>query len=1332
MKMGNVIGAAGLILAAGAAFAGTSCRDGVAAAIMADCAPVIDGDLSDWNRSAPVLVWNAEEFAETENATLYFMYDEANLYVAYAMTLMSGRSPKNENRPLDRIWVGDLVQMRLCTDPAIGWPLPNRKDARLKKNPRVTCVNLWRDTKSGIDYCHITPGAMFDCPALTNPEGSAVKSVASPGRLVLEARIPWAALGVSDGRRPFAIGEKMPAVADVKWYPGFDGHQTAAVFCKDPGAFAFMNIDTWGQIEFRPKAETQGERGTGNGERSLKERYAEIAAKARGSAEQDMSGWAAIVFDLPKRAKVSVNIFDEKGGVVRELIGGEWRDAGRVELRWDGRDALGFPCETGRDYRWGVYAHDGLDVVYEGTVGVSGEPPYETPDGIGGWGADHGPPVACAADETGRYFVWHMTEQGRGIVKTDFAGKVVWRTTPYVRGGWNEYTAACAADGALWLIHQPTNGKKCPALVKIDAATGRSELFPNGKPFVEIEAIGPECPVFDAGLAAREKYMFNCAGIAAIGDAVYVSDLNGNRIVALDAKTGAQKGEISCDAPRGLAAAPDGSLYAVSGKSVVRVLIKTTEGTENTEKTSSVYSVCSVVENPYALAIGSDGTIYVSDLGESQQIKVFSCDGKLLRAYGKRGGRGFLGKIDYDAFLFPFGLAVDKTGALLVAEASAPKIVTILDAATGAMHRRYFGDTAYSPSNIPDCDDPRLQYYSIEGPHSFARQRLGEVPDAAWDFHGAGLGEFGAVLSTMNMPEVMRCDNGLKYLVPDGTAGARMPEKPMTICLIGEDDAITQVAGVFLDPPGKKHTPYTSLRLWMDLNGDGRRQDGEFVAVSNVAGRVWRWTYTIGAMRMEQNGDLFLNTLDNAVIGIPCRGFTASGAPRWDAAAAYVAIPEVIAGKTALYHTWRSGMLGLRRDKSGNFYAAVDCNLDYATPELTKAMKLGMGHTSEFSCVFICKYAPDGSFVWRVGRKATGGLKTGEMLHHWVFAGMIGDGYAVAASEWGTFTVYTADGFFVDSLFDAPGLPGRGQPYSFGGEDFSGRIAAFPALGEVWAYNAGHSFRVKGFCRLSTNDKCHNCSQVTNLCASMPLREKKDFHVVGEWRTNGIVRLECVAPLYVPGAPPKPIKGVSLKREGEKVVFAAHVVDDTPLVNVASGADAVFKGGDAVGFEIGSVKNVEMWKSENMKLCNYENVNPVKRIPVFTRILAARMGGKDRVIALQTGGTQLNRPQEYTTPAGGTASFSFVGDAPGATVAFSQTADGYDVRIEVPETLFELDFSKPVFWDAEALFSGDGGRGVGTVKRVYLYNRETSQTSMVDDTPTEARLHPEGYAEVQL
>mgnify|MGYP003313664677 CR=1 FL=1 len=48
------------------------------------------------------------------------------------------------------------------------------------------------------------------------------------------------------------------------------------------------------------------------------------------------------------------------------------------------------------------------------------------------------------------------------------------------------------------------------------------------------------------------------------------------------------------------------------------------------------------------------------------------------------------------------------------------------------------------------------------------------------------------------------------------------------------------------------------------------------------------------------------------------------------------------------------------------------------------------------------------------------------------------------------------------------------------------------------------------------------------------------------------------------------------------------------------------------------------------------------------------------------------------------------------------------------------------------LFSGEGGRGVQTVRRVYLYNHESSATSMVDDTPTESRLHPAGWKKLPL
>ena len=164
-----------------------------------------------------------------------------------------------------------------------------------------------------------------------------------------------------------------------------------------------------------------------------------------------------------------------------------------------------------------------------------------------------------------------------------------------------------------------------------------------------------------------------------------------------------------------------------------------------------------------------------------------------------------------------------------------------------------------------------------------------------------------------------------------------------------------------------------------------------------------------------------------------------------------------------------------------------------------------------------------------------------------------------------------------------------------------------------------------------------------------PLRGLQESRVAGEWRTNGVVRLERVAPLFVPGAKPKPLEKAKIERVVGKVVFTAHVVDDTPLVNTAIDENAVFTGGDAVGFEIGPGRT---FSHKERKRCK----------ETFTRILAARIGGVDRVIAMQQGGTRLSRPQEYTTPAGGTAAFDFVGDAPDAAVAFSQTDDGYDVR----------------------------------------------------------------------
>jgi hypothetical protein len=1265
---------------------GTSCLDGVAAALpLKDGrAPVIDGRLDDWDRSGAVLAWNAEELAESENVALFFMYDEANFYVGAEMAL-GDHDNTNENRPQDRYWQGDLVQIRICTDPSLPHPLPraNRRDpdSPFRGKDDVTCINLWRNSVDGSDNLYVTPGAFFDCPNAFFPEGSAMKSTVGERSLTMEARIPWSALGVKDGKCPFAPGDRMAAVADIKWFPGSDGHATAAIYHRDPGSFAFLNIDTWGQIEFHA---------TGNLPPSGVT-FASIAAAARQRNAVDTTGYAEIRFNLPKKAKVSVNIFDEKGGVIRELIGGEEREAGEVAVYWDGRDALGFPCEAGRDYRWGAYAHDGLDVAYFGTVGTSGEPPYETKDRLGGWGSDHGPVVDAACDETGRYYVWHMCESGKGIVKTDFDGKVVWRTMPFVVDGWGNYSCLAAADGKVYLVYERRD-ENAPVvkLVKVDAATGNYDIWPSGAGTMDI-AIDPAPPALPPGSAVRPAYAFNIAGIAVKGQELFISDFNGDRILVHDAETGEKTREIPVKGPRGLWLHDGALVVATLPGAVVRV---------DPETGATATLVAEGLDAPYGVAVDAAGRIHVSDLGASQQIKTFE-GGKLVRTLGKRGGRGFLGKIDTTSFQYPFGLAVDKTGVLMVTEASTPKIVTLLDAATGETLRKYYGYTAYSPSNIPDPDDPLLQYYSLSGPDSFARARVPDAggagfPDASWDFIGAGIPEFGAIMNTMTMPEILKADNGRKYLVPDGTADHRNPTQPMTVCLV-DGDAMKPVAGYYRLPSEEKNPKTHAFELWMDANGDHRMQPEEKVAVSSVEGRTFRLANTTGALHMTANGDLFILTMDNFVIGVPCRGFSESGVPQWDAAAAYIAIPEIIPGMDKLYCTWRLGLVGMRRDSEGNFYAAVACSPPYATEAYTKYMHQGMGHTADVGAVFMTKYDPEGRLLWRVGRKAVGGMKPGEILHHWCYAGLLNDEYSVAASEWGVFTLYTKDGFYVDHLFDIPGIPGRGIPYSFGGEDFSGRIHYFPERDEVWAYNAGHTFKVSGF----TNGR-----------------------VNGEWRTDGTVRLERVMPLVFPGAKPKPIGDVSFARRDGRLVFRAHVKDPTPLVNAATEANAVFKGGDAVGFEIGPATTP----------ATIPERRPTGRPIGFTRVLAARMDGKDRVIAFKPFTDGEKRPQTYATPAGGTSDFEFVGDIPGATATFTLDADGagYTAEIAVPWPFFELDAAKPVYGDAEALLSGDGGRGLQTVEKAYLHTPDSSATTMVDDVPTETRLHPAGWVQIDF
>ncbi len=1261
--------------------------------------PLVDGNLADWDLSGAEPCWIGLETLERQHAVIAYQYDDQALYVG-ATVALPGRAIHNPNRPIDRFWHGDLLQLRLVSDPALPFPLPPRTDPRLASNRRVLSINLWKNTATDEDIVQIQYGAKLDLGSVVDPEGSAIKIRAIEQGYVLEAAIPWTALAVPDGRNPFKPGEEMTAVMEVLWGGGDQG-RTSMHFHKDPGTFAFMNISTWGRIRFSPVG-------------GLSARHEGLSGILAGLRRRDtVQTGTPVRFNLPRRAKVSVNILGPDGSVIRELLGGEWRDAGDVAARWDGRDAWGAPMPLG-DYRWGAYWHDGLDVEYFGTVGTDGDPPHETEDGRGGWGGDHGPPIAAAADATGWYFVWNMNESGRAIVKTDFDGRVIWRVTPFVVGGWGNYTAA-AANGRLVYLAIDTGREQ--HLVKLDAETGDFLPFPQGSTLAlglatNVPAIPPQ--------ATAGGHAFSAAGIACDGDTVYLSDYPGNRILVIDGLSGERMGEIACPGPRGLAFAHS-NLFAVSFQS------EPAEGAvlKLDPATGKAASCVSGLSAPWGVAVDDAGRLHVTDLGESQQVKVFAPDGSPLRTLGEKGGRPHLGAYRNEDFLEPSGIVWDGQGGVIVAESSAPKVFTRIDAATGSRIRRWFGYTAYSPSNVPDSDNPLLQYYSISGPEAFARAQIPAeggkgLPDASWDFVNSGLEAFGHVFDTMVIPEVVRADNGRKYLVPDG-GSTRMPGRPRTLCRI-EGDAMIPVARICIRKASVSDPE--RLEVWSDANDDQRIQDEELAFVDTIDGRNFRWTCTTGSMKLCENGDLFLMTQDNAVVLIPGAGFTDGGAIRWDVAGARVAIPEIVPGVKTLFTTFRQGVLGLRRDTEGHYYVLVNGdNLPYHTEALARRMRTGMGHTSARNAVKINKYDPAGRLLWSVGRKATATPKPGEMMHHWAIGGLIGDAYVVACSEWGTFTVYTHDGFFVDVLFDLPGVPGRGWPYTFGGEDFSGQIRHYPELGETWAYNCGHAYRVIGI---------------------------EKGRVAGETRLNGTVTLAHVEPLPVDDADVQPMQApllaqppvqeaawvdvptAVLKDGGREIArfqvartattlaFRAHVSDATPLVNAATALNAVFKGGDAAGIQIGP--------------------EPIRRtgVPAIgtTRLLAAHIGGRDVLVAMKPQ-TKLERlPESFTTPAGGTAAFDFLGEVPGGSATLVPDADGrgYTCLAEVPLTFLELGLApgSTFAFEAEVLFSGQGQRGIGTVERHHLYSPPTPQTTVVNDTPTEARLHPAGWGILEI
>lgn len=1261
--------------------------------VAAGKAPVIDGDLRDFDLRGGEPMWMLPATVEQYSAQIGLLYDDQALYIGGRVALPN-RPMRNPNSPIDAFWWGDLVQLRLIADPSTAFP--GDKDA-LKNNERVFHLSLWKNTQTGQDYLDLNSGVNFDKGEVVNPPGTSVKIVQhGTSDYTLEARIPWSALRAPGGRNPFRAGQKMTGIIEAGW--GDNTYRVAGVYRQNPGVFAFGQPDKWGQIEFASPGEAITPRPS--------PLQAVRALTSEASPAQGATG-VPIELNLPAPAKVSVNILGPRGEVLRELIGGKALPKGKTTLFWDGRDQWGAALPPGR-YRFGAYSHDGLRAEYFGSVGTSGNPPYDTPDGRGAWGGDHGPPMDCAADATGLYFLWYSAEQGRALVKTDYQGRVLWRKTPFVGGGFGSFITVAANGQNVFLIL----GENKPQLVKLDAGTGQLLTWGDDAKATTISisaADAPRVPDESVPLKSAET-----AGLAASADEVFVPVASQNKIRVLDARTGNTKRELDAPEPRGVALDPSGRrLFFVSyhpddmiGARRAQIMSMNLDGGDRK------LVVAANLVAPWDVAVDARGRLYVSDLGPNQQIKTFSPDGALLRTMGAPGGRPRVGRYDGNSFLLPAGLFVDARGELLVSESAPPRVMSRFDAASGTLLNRWFGPGSYATTNVPDPDNPRTQFYSI-GYEGFARATIPAkggigTPDAVYDPVAAGIEGFANLLDTMNMPQVTRLSNGVKYLISDS-----------------QPHGIARLEGDTLQPVGRARVldfdaEGAGVELWSDRNGDGHIDASELTGVTKLRDGtpMPRLASEIGSMWMNPRGDIFLVSGANSVIRIPARGFLKNGAIEWDAARAETAIPEVLPGAKALFTSQRYGILGVRQAQSGDFYAIFSAqDAPYATPELTRQMREGLGWTALVDAVKVAHYAPNGQLLWMAGRKATGVANEGEMYHHWGMGELVGDPkapYLAACSEWGNITFYTHDGFYVDTLFDVAGRGGRGGPYAFGGETFSGTTHDYG--GKVWAYSVGHAYQVEGFENGHVRGERRWNGEVLLDRVYNTQTTQRDESPLGIARWNGGNALDDATWNAVPARQilrdNAKLATVQLAQDAQALHARFVVSDPTPLQNAADTPLLAFKWGDAVALDLGP---------QGERGDNETRLGDV-------RLIAARVGGRDVLVALKprTGGGK--RPNEYTSPVG-RAAFEFAGEVPGAQVQLRPIAGGYEAIWSVPRSFLELDLSpgQTVRADAEVLLSGAGARGTQVVERRFLFHPRTSQTTMTDDIPTEARLYPSGW-----
>lgn len=611
-----------------------------------------------------------------------------------------------------------------------------------------------------------------------------------------------------------------------------------------------------------------------------------------------------IRFTLKEPGFVTLVIEDMSGKRVRNLVSETPFTAGLNTAWWDGADDLGRDTEAARHgvyhipaqfvqpghYRVRGLYHKAIDLRYEFSVYNAGHPAWETADGTGGWLTNHTPPQAALfvpADKApgGKPLVYlgsYVSEGGSGLAWVDLEGHKQggrgwiggnWTAAPYLArdAGANPGSDAYAYVGAAWSVEgQPGKGE-----IRITALT------PGGdKPVVKYN-FAVTTPGGSVQGTKEHDFGADMRGMAVHNGILVVSLPLQKQLLFVDVHASKALGTAAVEDARGLQFDAEGRLLALVGKQLYRYVMPTLFDPNVTLPAPQVV-VGTGLEDPQGLALDAQGNIYIGDRGNSNQVKVFSADGKLISTIGHPGPSG-PGPYDRQHMNNPYGLTVDSDNHLWVAENDfQPKRVSVwtLD---GKLLHTFYGPSRYGGGGTLDPRDKTLFHYDGMTFKLDWKTGANEPIDV---FYRPGPGDLSLGEGS---PQTPLYANGQQYMTncftsnPTNGAGIagiwRMKNGiAVPVAALGrandwpllKTDAFKPLWPQGIDLNGD-YWRNQALCLWFDANGDGQVQPGELTLLKKAAAGV------------TVMPDLsFLARVDDKWLRYAPTGFTAQGTPQYD------------------------------------------------------------------------------------------------------------------------------------------------------------------------------------------------------------------------------------------------------------------------------------------------------------------------------------------------------------------------------------------------------------------------------------------------------------------